>query len=462
MPNDRPLTAVEAEQGVIGGLMRNPELSEKVGAFLDASHFSDQDLSALYQLTLMACSKEQKPDAITLDEICPTLPSGQQTMRAAAQIQISVTSSANTEVYARIIVERYKARQMIEVANKIMEMANSRGKITDQIASAQSLVMALESEDETPDVVSIKDALHPVVDDMEERRSGVIEMGIKFGIKDLDDIVKGLRPGNLAIIAGRPGTGKTVLGMNLAENVAVRCGGSSLIFSLEMSQAELAKRTLSSISGVSQGLIETGAALDNDDSVSSIVSAVGKLSAADIRICDKGALTFARIAAISRLQHRVKPLSMIVIDYIGLITTDTTNRFQNRNQELGAISRGMKALAKELKLPVVALAQLNRGIESRTDAKPRMSDLRDSGEIEQDADVIIMAHRDQDQNRGEMGITDIDVVKCRHAKPDFTVLQFLGDTARFVGVADPARYASQPDTTPMVRKSARASFGGAQ
>ena len=251
--------------------------------------------------------------------------------------------------------------------------------------------------------------------------------------------------------------------MNLAENVAVRCGGSSLIFSLEMSKAELAKRSLSSVSGVSQGHIESGEAIQESSISDFVVAGFGKLSEADIRICDKGALTFARIAAIARLQHRAKPLSLIVIDYIGLISTEQGSRFQNRNQELGAISRGMKALAKELGIPVVALAQLNRSIESRTDAKPRMSDLRDSGEIEQDADVIIMAHRDDDPKRGGTGITDIDVVKCRHAKPGFTILDFQGDMARFVCVADPSRYqAKEQERAPEEKKSIRSRFRGAQ
>ena len=398
MSESRPLAAPEAEAGVVGALMIKPLLAEKIGSFLDAAHFSDPDIAALYQLSLMACSKDQKPDAITLDELCPWLPSGAPTMATAAQIQIATPSAANAEVYARIVVERYKARSMVEVAQRITEMANSRGRVSD-----------------------------------------------------------------LAIIAGRPGTGKTVLGMNLAENVAVRCGGSSLIFSLEMSKAELAKRSLSSVSGVSQGHIESGEAIQESSISDFVVAGFGKLSEADIRICDKGALTFARIAAIARLQHRAKPLSLIVIDYIGLISTEQGSRFQNRNQELGAISRGMKALAKELGIPVVALAQLNRSIESRTDAKPRMSDLRDSGEIEQDADVIIMAHRDDDPKRGGTGITDIDVVKCRHAKPGFTILDFQGDMARFVCVADPSRYqAKEQERAPEEKKSIRSRFRGAQ
>jgi len=456
--DNRPLSAPEAEAGVIGGLMRKPALCETVGAFLDCSHFSDPDMAALYQMVLAAKSKGMHPDAVTLDEMCSFLPSGEQTMAVAGRIQFTTTSAANVEVYARIIMERCKARQLVDIAAQIHELANSRGRITDQIARAQALVMDLMSADESPDVISMKQALIPVFEEMDDRFNGVKQIGLDFGLKDLDEIVRSLRPGNLAIIAGRPGTGKTVLGMNLAEHVCLYGGKSALIFSLEMSSAELAKRTLASVSSVSQQKLETGECLRNEGNSSAVSAAVGRLSAMDMRICDKPGLTFSRICSIARFQHRAKPLDLIVIDYIGLIGTEATSKHQNRNQELGAISRGMKALAKELGLPVVALAQLNRGIESRTDAKPRMSDLRDSGEIEQDADVIIMVHRDSDEKRGMSGLTDVDVVKVRHAKPDHTVLQFTGEFAKFHLAAEQAKYQEHAREEEPTKPSARIKF----
>lgn len=457
----RPLTAPEAESGVIGALMIKPDLCETIGAFLGREHFADQDLGALYGLCLIAKAKEMVPDAVTLSELCPFLPSGNDTLQAAARVQMSVTSAANCEVYARIVIERYKARQLQDVAGKIHELANSRGKIRDQIAAAQALVMDLMSADDTADVISLREALHPVFDEMDDRFNGRKAMGLDFGLSDLDKIIKGLRPGNLAIIAGRPGTGKTVLGVNLAVQNATRKGKQALIFSLEMSASELAKRALAAESGISQGLLESGEALKHEDMTASMTAAVARLGESGVRICDKGGLTLSRILAISRFQHRADPLDLIVIDYLGLINPDPGNKHQNRNQELGAISRSLKALAKELGIPVVALAQLNRGIESRTEAKPRMSDLRDSGEIEQDADVIIMAHRDSHPDRGGLGITDIEVVKCRHASTGHAILAFQGDLARFVAVADPSRYEQAPeDAAP--QKSIRAKLRAAQ
>ena len=453
----RPLTAPEAEAGVVGGLMINSDLCEVIGAYLDRTHFADEDLGALYGLCLVAKAKEMKPDAVTLSELCAFLPSGADTLQIAVRIGMNVTSAANAEVYARIIIERHKARQLQDVAGKIHELANARGKIRDQIAAAQALVMDLMSADDTADVISLKDALKPVFDEMDDRFNGRKVMGLDFGLPDLDKIIKGLRPGNLAIIAGRPGTGKTVLGVNLATFNGVRKGKQALIFSLEMSAAELAKRALAAESGIPQGQLETGEVLKQQDLTASMTAAVARLGESGVRICDKGGLTLSRILAIARFQHRADPLDVIVIDYLGLINPDPGSRHQNRNQELGAISRSLKALAKELGVPVVALAQLNRGIESRTDAKPRMSDLRDSGEIEQDADVIIMAHRDDDPGRGGLGITDIEVVKCRHASTGNAVLGFQGDLARFVAVADPSRYEQE---APTEQKSMRSKLRG--
>ncbi|MDT4811345.1 Replicative DNA helicase [compost metagenome] len=451
---DRPLVALEAEQGVLGALMHKPELCEEIGAFLTPTDFSEADHATLYTLILGCHSKKQRPDSITLSEIRPELPSGDLTIVYASEIMRNVPSAANGKHYAKIVVERARARSLYAAGERLMELAQQRGSIPEQIAQAQSLVFDLSAQDESPDVVTLREAMIPVFDDMEVRWRGTQTVGLKFNLPDLDEVVQGLRPGNLAIIAGRPGTGKTVLGVGLADEIAVRKGGSALVFSLEMSQAELAKRSLAALSSVSQNLIDSGKALEDDDACLRMNAAVAKVADADVRICDKGALTFSRIAAIARFEHRARPLSVIVIDYLGLIAPEQNSRLQNRNQELGAISRGLKALAKELGIPIVALAQLNRSIETRADAKPKMSDLRDSGEIEQDADVIIMAHRDMNSPQGQNGITELDVVKCRHAKPGFCLLQFQGEYARFVSCAQDREEQQEQQSRPR-RPSAR-------
>jgi len=431
---ERELYSQEAEHGVIGALMLKPELCEEIGAFLGPQDFAYEDNSTLYSMILACHSKRISPDPVTLMDIRQDLPSGEMTIIYAADIMRNVPSAANAMPYARIVLERSTARKLQALAMQISEIAQSQGKIADQVAQAQALIMGLNVGEDTPDFMSIADGLEQVLDRIERRRSGTEDMGLDFGLEDLDRIIRGIRRQHLIIIAGRPGTGKTVLGMGLAERASLFHGMKSLVFSLEMSGADLSQRSLASVSGVRLDRIESGDSMDCGEESTKIMAAAFKMKNANLHICEKPALMFSRLCNMARFQHRAGKLDLIVIDYIGLIVGDPSKSIQNRNQELGAISRGLKALAKELNVPVVALAQLNRGIEGRTDPKPKMSDLRDSGEIEQDADVIIMAHRDMQSERGKNGITEVEAVKVRHAKPGFCLLQFQGDKARFVNV----------------------------
>ena len=430
--DNRDLVSVEAEHGALGAMMKQPDLCETIGAFLASSDFGVEDHGALYAMILGCHSKKVTPDPIALSNVRAELPSGELTMVYASEIWRNVSSASNGVHYAKVVLERSRARKMYEVGQAIMEMAQQRGKITDQIAQAQQMTMALTSHDERPDTVQLWEAMIPVFDRMEQIKEGKQQIGLEFGLPDLDKIICGLRPGNLAIIAGRPGTGKTVLGVGLAEHISLKNGGSSLIFSLEMQADELAKRTLASTSTVAQGLLDNGEAVDDQESVMRMTAAIARAQSSDMRICDKGGITFSRLCSIARFEHRVKPLDVIVIDYLTLIQSDPGSKAQNRNQEIGQFTRGLKALAKELQIPIVVLSQLNRGIESRADPTPKMSDLRESGEIEQDADMIIFAHRDNRSPHGEKGLTEIDVPKCRHAKVGFCLLQFQGQYARFV------------------------------
>ena len=430
--DSRDLVSIEAEHGVLGALMKKPELCETVGAFLSGTDFAHEDNGALYNMILGCRSKKITPDPLTLAEIRAELPSGDMTMVYAGELWSKVPSAANGVHYGRIVLERSRARAMHEAGRAIMEMAETRGKITDQIAMAQQITMDLTSADERPDTVQLWEAMVPVFDRMEDIRAGKIENGLKFGLPVLDDIIKGLRPGNLAVIAGRPGTGKTVLGVGLAEQISLRSGGSSLIFSLEMQADELAKRSLASYAVVAQDDIDTGEACNDDDSVLRMTGAIAKAKSSDMRICDKGGLSFSRLCSIARFEHRARKLDLIVIDYLTLIQSDPGSKVQNRSQEIGKFTRGLKSLAKELQIPIVILSQLNRSIESRTDPTPKMSDLRDSGEIEQDADMIIFAHRDNRSEHGANGITEIDVAKCRHAPVGFCLIKFQGEYSRFV------------------------------
>lgn len=431
----RPLVSPEAEYGVVGALLHNDELVETIGSTVSAEDFHDQNASELFMMILAAKSAGRPVDPVSLSDIRAELSSGELTIVIASEIMRSVPSVANASEYARIVVERSKARKVAQIGQSIIDMASYAKPVSAIIAEAQQAVLTLNSEDDEPDVILLADALGPVIDDIDDRFNGIGINGLSTGLKDLDGIVNGLRGSHVIIIAGRPGTGKTTLGLGIAEHLTVDEGRSALVFSLEMSAKELAKRTLASSSEVSLGNIDSGQAMACDQKIDKIKGAVNRMRNAGLRICQKGGLTLSRIRTIARFQHKVKPLDLVVIDYIGLIAPEPSSRLQNRNLELGAISRGLKGMAKELDVPVIVLAQLNRSIETRATKKPQMSDLRDSGEIEQDADIIMIAHRDHDSDLGRSGVTEIDIVKHRHSAVGHCLLQHQGEFSRFVNYA---------------------------
>ncbi|MBC2660088.1 AAA family ATPase [Pseudomonas sp. MSSRFD41] len=447
MINTRPLVAEEAEFGVVGALMHDPNLIESIGAQVSPHHFYDPDAAELYGMILGARSAGRPIDPVSLSDIRFELKSGELTIPRASEIMLSVPSVANVKEYARIVVERFKARQISEMGQSIIDMAYQARPIAGIIADVQQAALSLNSDDDEPDVITLSEALGPVIDEMDERFNGKGINGLSTGLADLDNLVQGLRGSHVVIIAGRPGTGKTTLGLGIAEHLTIRNGKSALVFSLEMSGKELSKRSLASSSTVTLSNIDTGKAMGDGEQIQKITCAVSKMRDADLRICQKGGLPLSRIRNIARFQHKAKPVDLVVIDYIGLIAPEAGSRQQNRNLELGAISRGIKAMAKELNVPVIVLAQLNRSIETRTTKKPQMSDLRDSGEIEQDADIIMIAHRDADSELGKSGVTEIDVVKHRHSSTGHCLLQHQGEFARFAnyaGTREQQQAAAQP------------------
>lgn len=435
--NQREFYSDEAENGLIGALMIKPQLCEEIGATLKATDFYHEDRQALYNMALAVHAKGDWPDVVSLSAMASTLPSGENTVYVAGMISSNIMSAANAVAYARIIAERATARRLYLAGQQIMELARNQGKVPDQVSEAQQILMDLSVPEETPDVVLYSDRLQGAMERMEDRRSGNYPMGLMFGLKELDKIMNGLRPGNLIVVAGKPGTGKTVLATGLADHIALNGGKSSLIFSLEMPTEELINRSLSAISGVRKELIDSGLALDDKEESNKLSEAANKLNAADVRICDKPGLYFSRLCNIARFQHRVRKLDLIVIDYLTLIQADPGSRHGTRSAEIGSFTRGLKGLAKELGIPIVVLAQLNRAMDGRPNSRPRMSDLRDSGEIEQDADAVILGHRPEDDSSG---LTEWDVPKWRHGRPGKCTLQFQGEYQRFVNAAKADAY----------------------
>lgn len=426
----RELYSVDAEYGVLGALMLDASLFDQITAKLSTHDFSELENAALYKVIMDAHAAGHPIDPVTLDDVHPYLPSGERTMAYAGIIAKNTPSTANWRAYLRVVLERSTLRRVVEVAEVIRDSASDDRPVAEIIALAQQATADLRDlEDGEPDYHKAEDILPGVVDLIDAKFTGSAPRGLSTGLPALDDIIKGLRKGNMVVVAGLTGSGKTILGLQIAQHVTTQLGGAGLAFSMEMTKEELITRSIASMGGVNLSRLDEGNTLEDDD-WPKITGAVGKLQKARLYVNDQAGMTLARIRSIARQCQRQEGLDVVVVDYLTLIGSEGGG--QNRSLEVGKISTGLKNLAKELQVPVIVLAQLNRGPTNRPDKKPRPSDLRDSGQIEQDADVVILVHCDKDSEEGANGVTELIVGKCRHAKPGSCLVQAQGQYVRFV------------------------------
>jgi replicative DNA helicase len=427
----RELFSTEAEYAVLGALMLDESLFDPITSKLSTRDFSDLENAALFNAIVETRAAGMPIDPVTVGVEHPRLPSGDSTIAYAGHIAHNTPSTANWAAYLRTVLERSALRRVVEVATVIRDSASDDRPVAEIIALAQQATADLRDlgAPEAQDYYSYHDVLPEVVDTIDSKYSGTAVRGLTTGLDKLDELICGLRPTNMVVVAGLPGSGKTTLGVQIAQHVACVGGGSAFIVSLEMTRQELVTRGIASIGGVSLTRLDQGHSLEDDD-WPRITAAVSKLNGAKLFVNDQAGMTMARIRAVARQVQRQKGLSVVVVDYIGLISAEGGG--QNRTLELGKISTGLKNLAKELKVPVIVLAQLNRGSTNRPDKRPRPSDLRDSGQIEADADVVILVHRDHDTEEGENGVTELIVGKCRHAKVGSCLVQQQGQFVRFV------------------------------
>lgn len=431
-----PPYSLEAEQSVLGALMLDHRAWDQVLEHINGTEFYKKSHAVIFDAFKKLIEKNQPIDVLTVSEHLKQKGELESVGGDGYLFELanSTPSSANVATYAGIVRERSVLRQMIAAGTDMIENAfNTQGRDpTSLLDIAERDVFKIASQQmRGSGPVSISDLLSAATKKMDElgKNRGSIT-GVSTGFYDLDEMTSGLQSGDLIIVAGRPSMGKTVFAMNMAEKVAMTSEKAVLVFSLEMPGEQITMRMLSSLGRINQHKVRTGDLTDDD--WSRVSSAVSMLSEAKIFIDDTPALSPSELRARARRVARENGgLGLIVIDYLQLMTVPELK--DNRTMEVGEISRSLKALAKELDVPVVAASQLNRSLESRTDRRPVMSDLRESGSIEQDADVIAFIYRDEvyNQDSPDKGTAEILIRKQRNGPIGDVRLAFLGQFTRF-------------------------------
>ena len=426
--------SVEAEHGVLGAMFLRPELIDILSADLAVDDFYYQDNAALYR-GILALHAEGKPaDAVTVGVYLGELPSSKNATWYAAEITRNTPSAANAASYAITVRERSLDRAMIALSDRINEIAHSDQPTVDKVAAVQAEAQAIDSQSATSEVVMAEDILDDYIEVLQARadRGEGID-GLSTGIPDLDAKLQGLKAEQLIIIAGRPAMGKTTLAMNIASHAAIRESKSVMVFSLEMNKTGLMDRFMASEGRIPLQLIKNGTAPQCHGA--ELMSAAGKLKHSKLSISDRGSMTINRIRSSARRHKRRHGLDLIVIDYLQLLESDS--RTFSREQEVSYMTRCAKLMARELGIPVIMLSQLSRKCEERPNKRPLCSDLRESGAIEQDADIILFVYRDEvyHEHSDAKGIAEIIIGKGRDIEAGTVRTAFLGQYSRFEQLA---------------------------
>ncbi len=435
-----PPHSVDAEQAVLGGLMLAREAWDKVADRITDEDFYRKDHRLIFRGIGELSNKGMPCDAVTLGEWFETQGIAELVGGSGYIIQLANTtpSAANIVAYADIVREKSVLRQLIDAGTEIAtDGFQPEGRSTQEIlegAEQRVFRIAEAGSRGKQGFVSMRGAVTDAFKILQARyeNQGSIT-GMPTGFTDFDEMTTGLQPSDLIIVAARPSMGKTALAMNMAEYAALKTKKVVAIFSMEMSASQLALRLISSLGRINQQHLRTGDI--QEEEWPRVTSAITLLSEAKIFIDDTPALSPIELRARARRLAREHDLGMIVIDYLQLMQVPGNK--ENRATEISEISRGMKALAKELNVPVVALSQLNRSLEQRADKRPMMSDLRESGAIEQDADVIVFIYRDEYYNKdsAEKGVAEIIIGKQRNGPTGAVKLTFLGQYTKFENYA---------------------------
>lgn len=429
-----PPHSIEAEQQILGAILIENEAYDVCAELVAEADFYADGHRKIWRAIAQQIAVGKPADAVTVVARLDAAGALESVggIEYVGSLQMSVLTARNIEAYAKIVRERSQLRKIAAAASQLHALAvNPLGKTAAELLAEVGQVLdGLEDDGATEEVQPIGAYLAALVDRIEDRSKRGEIQGLATGLRDLDRITAGLQRGDLVLVAGRPSMGKSALAMQIAQDTALS-GKSVVVFSLEMGRDQLLERMVSNVGMVNSDALRTGRL--NTDEWAGVSAAFGRLQ--DIRlIChDAGDLSISRVRSLARKAKRKGGCDLVVVDYLQLLAPESGA--ENRNAEITAISRGLKLMARELDCPVIALSQLSRKVEERTNKRPVPSDLRDSGALEQDADVIALIYRDEvyhDEETNPMrGIAEIIIAKQRMGRTGTVFAEFAGEYSRF-------------------------------
>jgi len=432
-----PPQDLAAEQGVLGGMLLSKDAIADVIDVVKGRDFYQPKHEQIFDAVLDLYGRGEPADAVT---VANELTKRNELSRVGGPAYLhtlmeSVPTAANAGYYAEIVHERAILRRLVEAGTRITQMGYATdGDDLDEIVNkAQSEIYNVTEQRAGEDYAPLADIMEGALDEIESisNRSGQMT-GVPTGFADLDSLTQGLHPGQMVIVAARPAMGKSTIGLDFARSCSIKNGLTSVIFSLEMGRNEITMRLLSAEARDALHHMRSGNMTDDD--WARLARRMGEVSAAPLFIDDSPNMSMMEIRAKCRRLKQRHDLRLVIVDYLQLMSGGGSRRAESRQQEVSEMSRNLKLLAKELEVPIIAIAQLNRGPEQRTDKKPMMSDLRESGSLEQDADVVILLHREAayEPESPRAGEADLIVAKHRNGPTATITVAFQGHYSRFV------------------------------
>ncbi|HEY5115139.1 MAG TPA: replicative DNA helicase [Nakamurella sp.] len=416
----QPPQDLAAEQSVLGGMLMSKDAIADVIEALRSGDFYKPAHTLVFDAVLNLYSRGEPADAIT---VASELDKAGSLGRVGGAVYLhtlmaAVPTAANAGFYAQIVAEKAILRRLVEAGTRIVQLGYGGnegdvggGEVDEIVDRAQAEIYDVTERRTSEDYVVLEELLQPTMDEIDAiAMAGGQAAGVPTGFADLDNLTNGLHPGQMIIVAARPGIGKSTLALDIARHAAVKHRKTAVIFSLEMSKTEITMRLLSAEAGIRLSQMRSGSMSEQD--WQKIVRRMTEISDAPLFIDDSPNMTMMEIRAKARRLKQRNDLKLIVVDYLQLMTSG--KRVESRQQEVSEFSRQMKLLAKELEVPVIAISQLNRGPEQRTDKRPMLSDLRESGSLEQDADMVILVHRPDAWEADDPRAGEADLIVAKH------------------------------------------------